>query len=185
MFAELEKLGSADVERRQQLTEKVIIELVRHSVAEEAYLYPAVRELTPGGDELADREIAEHAEAEETMKRLEDAVRAFFRMILDRLDDPKTPSRLCMLAAMSAEEVLADPDLRTRADEGITNLRTALQDRITADRDAGALSASLDPTMVAAIITTYVQGLWRVALVSYDRADFERQIEALLAGLGL
>ena len=72
MFAELEKLGAADVDRRRQLTEKVIIELVRHSVAEEAYLYPATRELIPGGDEIADREIAEHAEAEQTMKRIEE-----------------------------------------------------------------------------------------------------------------
>jgi hemerythrin superfamily protein len=71
MFTELEQLGTADVEQRQTLTEKVIIELVRHSVAEEAYLYPAVRDLLPDGDQLADRELAEHAQAEETMKQLE------------------------------------------------------------------------------------------------------------------
>jgi hemerythrin superfamily protein len=90
MFAELEKLGTADVERRQKLTEKVIIELVRHSVAEEAYLYPAVRELLPGGDELADHEIAEHAEAEETMKRLEEA-------------DPAGAEHLALLGQLMSE----------------------------------------------------------------------------------
>ncbi|GII94544.1 hemerythrin domain-containing protein [Sinosporangium siamense] len=72
MFAELERIGTGDLERRQKLTEKVIIELVRHSVAEEAYLYPAARELLPDGDEIADRELAEHAEAEKTMKHLEE-----------------------------------------------------------------------------------------------------------------
>ncbi|MDR8413773.1 hemerythrin domain-containing protein [Nonomuraea sp. 3-1Str] len=71
MFAELETMIGAIGERPQTLAEQVVIELVRHSVAEEAYLYPAVREHVPGGDELADKEIAEHAEAEETMKRLE------------------------------------------------------------------------------------------------------------------
>ncbi|WP_449063957.1 hemerythrin domain-containing protein [Planomonospora algeriensis] len=71
MFTELERLSPSDMERRRQLTEKVIIELVRHAVAEEAYLYPAVRRAVPGGDQLADRELAEHAEAEKTMKRLE------------------------------------------------------------------------------------------------------------------
>lgn len=71
MFTALEQLGESDTDRRRQLTEKVIIELVRHSVAEEVYLYPAVRELLPGGDQLADRELAEHAEAEQTMKQLE------------------------------------------------------------------------------------------------------------------
>jgi len=114
-----------------------------------------------------------------------EGIREFFRMILDCLDDPETPSRLCMLAAMSTEEVLAESDLRTRADEGITNLRAALRDRIAADGDVGALCASFDPTVAAGILTTYVQGLWRVALVSYNRAESERQIEALLAGLGL
>ncbi|MFI6789658.1 hemerythrin domain-containing protein [Nonomuraea sp. NPDC050383] len=71
VFAELETMIGAIGERPQTLAEQVVIELVRHSVAEEAYLYPAVREHVPGGDELADKEIAEHAEAEETMKRLE------------------------------------------------------------------------------------------------------------------
>ncbi|GAA3140397.1 hemerythrin domain-containing protein [Planomonospora alba] len=71
MFTELERLSRSETERRRVLTEKVITELVRHSVAEEAYLYPAVRDLVPGGDALADRELAEHAEAEETMKELE------------------------------------------------------------------------------------------------------------------
>ena len=35
--------------------------------------YPAVREVVPDGDEIADHEIEEHAEAERTMKRLESA----------------------------------------------------------------------------------------------------------------
>ncbi|MBN6051645.1 hemerythrin domain-containing protein [Nonomuraea sp. RK-328] len=71
MFAELETMVGAIDERPKTLAEQVVIELVRHSVAEEAYLYPAVRQFVEGGDELADREIGEHAEAEETMKRLE------------------------------------------------------------------------------------------------------------------
>ena len=50
---------------------KVITELVRHSVAEEMYLYPAARKAIPGGDQLADREIEEHAAAEQVMKDLE------------------------------------------------------------------------------------------------------------------
>ncbi|MGS2640207.1 hemerythrin domain-containing protein [Streptosporangium sp. LJ11] len=88
MFAELEKLrGTGDHERTRDVTEKVIIELVRHSVAEEAYVYPATRRFVPGGDALADREIAEHAEAEEVMKELEqtDTADARFDELLTRL----------------------------------------------------------------------------------------------------
>ncbi|MEV0381350.1 hemerythrin domain-containing protein [Nonomuraea sp. NPDC050643] len=73
MFARLERLAATggDAGEAGLLAEKVVIELVRHSVAEEEYLYPAVRKHVPGGDETADHEIQEHAEAEETMKRLE------------------------------------------------------------------------------------------------------------------
>ncbi|MEV4117896.1 hemerythrin domain-containing protein [Micromonospora sp. NPDC049645] len=58
-------------EHRRHLVDVVVAELVRHSVAEEAYVYPVAREVLPDGDEIADREVAEHADAERTMKELE------------------------------------------------------------------------------------------------------------------
>jgi len=73
MFAEIESLRGAatdsDRSRRKDLVEQVTIELVRHSVAEEAEVYPAVKEKVSA--EEAERAKQEHAEAEETMKRLE------------------------------------------------------------------------------------------------------------------
>ncbi|MFF5986904.1 hemerythrin domain-containing protein [Prauserella flavalba] len=71
VFAELED-GTADPKRRRELTDHVIAELVRHSVAEEQYMYPAARKHLENGDELADHEIEEHSEAELLMKQLED-----------------------------------------------------------------------------------------------------------------
>jgi hemerythrin superfamily protein len=56
---------------KRDLVEHVITELVRHSVAEEQYLYPTVRRVLPNGDQLADHELKEHAEAEEVMKAIE------------------------------------------------------------------------------------------------------------------
>ena len=70
MFAELES-GTGDAERRRRVADAVIAELVRHSVGEEEYLYPTARRALADGDAVADREIAEHAQAERTMKRLE------------------------------------------------------------------------------------------------------------------
>jgi len=70
MFTELETEGLS-AQRRSELRDKVITELVRHSVAEEMYLYPTTRKVLPGGDQLADREIEEHAAAERLMKDLE------------------------------------------------------------------------------------------------------------------
>jgi|SRR4051794_17891677 hemerythrin superfamily protein len=69
VFDEIE--GSADQRHRRELVEHVIVELVRHSVAEEQYLYPTARKVLPDGDELADHELEEHAEAEQVMKEIE------------------------------------------------------------------------------------------------------------------
>jgi hemerythrin superfamily protein len=71
IFGELESAG--DPRTQPELVEHVIAGLVRHSVAEEQYLYPAARDVLPDGDELADHELKEHAEAEEVMKAIEKA----------------------------------------------------------------------------------------------------------------
>jgi hemerythrin superfamily protein len=73
MFTELERLMAAgpdaDQERRRVVVDQVTIELVRHAVAEEVAVYPAVKDKVSA--EEAERAKREHAEAEETMKRLE------------------------------------------------------------------------------------------------------------------
>ncbi|MFL6052695.1 MAG: hemerythrin domain-containing protein, partial [Actinoallomurus sp.] len=71
MFRELS--DATDANERRRITDDITIELVRHSVAEESYLYPAVREHVPGGGRLADKEIADHAEIEQILKQLEEA----------------------------------------------------------------------------------------------------------------
>jgi hemerythrin superfamily protein len=71
LFTKLEGTSPNDGETRRELTDEVTIELVRHSVAEEMYLYPAARKYLPDGDEIADKEIAEHAAVEKTLKALE------------------------------------------------------------------------------------------------------------------
>lgn len=85
VFDEIE--ASGDARNRRELVEHVIAELVRHSVAEEQYLYPTARKALPDGDEVADHELAEHAEAEEVMKEIErtDAVGARFDELVTKL----------------------------------------------------------------------------------------------------
>ena len=73
MFQELESLRGAtgdDVKaRRKELADQVTIELVRHSVAEEVLVYPKVESRI--SKEEAEHAREEHAEAEETLHRLE------------------------------------------------------------------------------------------------------------------
>ncbi len=60
-----------DPERRRDLADTVISELVRHSVAEEMYVYPAMKEHLPDGAEAVQHDTDEHKELERTMKELE------------------------------------------------------------------------------------------------------------------
>jgi hypothetical protein len=47
------------------------------------------------------------------------------------------------------------------------------------------LPESFDTDVAAQVIVTYLQGLFRTIRVLHDREQVEKQIEALLTGLGL
>ncbi|MGY1804860.1 hemerythrin domain-containing protein [Blastococcus sp. SYSU D00922] len=73
IFGELEQLfgqtGPESLERKRALVDEVTIGLVKHSVAEETRVYPKVEKQLD--EQEAQHSKEEHAEAEETMKRLE------------------------------------------------------------------------------------------------------------------
>ena len=80
---------STDAEERRDLTDTVISELVRHSVAEEMYVYPAMKKYLPDGEQAVDHDVEEHKELEKTMKELEsvDAQSSDFTQLLGDLED--------------------------------------------------------------------------------------------------
>lgn len=89
LFGQIEA-AAGDAELVGDLIEQITIELVRHSVAEEQWLYPAVRERVDGGAEIADREIAEHGQAEQLLKdleRLEPADRDYWQKLVSLMTD--------------------------------------------------------------------------------------------------
>lgn len=63
--------GERDPQGRRDLADHMNAKHVRHSIAEEEHMYPAVREYLEHGDEVADHEIAEHIEVERLLKRVE------------------------------------------------------------------------------------------------------------------
>ncbi len=69
LFARFEQ--TTDPQQRKRVSEQAIIELVRHSVGEEAYVYPVARTVIPDGDSLVEHEISEHAAAEKMMNDLD------------------------------------------------------------------------------------------------------------------
>jgi len=56
---------------RRDLADTAISELVRHAVAEEMYVYPAMRKHLPDGDKAVEHDTEEHKELEQAMKDLE------------------------------------------------------------------------------------------------------------------
>lgn len=70
LFNSLDTLPPGDRQRRT-LADQVITALVKHSIAEEMYLYPTVRQHVTEGGALADKELQDHIRAERTMKDLE------------------------------------------------------------------------------------------------------------------
>lgn len=71
LFSQLESIEGSTGDQAQQLSEQVVMSLVQHSVAEEIYLYPTARENLRDGNQIADREVREHQEVEETLQQLE------------------------------------------------------------------------------------------------------------------
>ena len=69
MFAEYEQATSK--EQKETLRDRIIIELVRHSEAEEQAVYPLIRKSIDNGDQIIEHEIDEHSKAERIMKELD------------------------------------------------------------------------------------------------------------------
>src|SRR5690242_16380005 len=74
---------------RRDLTDTAISELVRHAVAEEMYVYPAMRKHLPDGDKAVEHDVEEHKQLERVMKELEglEVSSADFDATLRRLEE--------------------------------------------------------------------------------------------------
>jgi hypothetical protein len=62
---------SAEPAHRGKIADVVVATLSRHLSAEEQYLYPAVRAVVPGGEVIADRELAEDHDLLVTLKHFD------------------------------------------------------------------------------------------------------------------
>ncbi|WP_298461570.1 hemerythrin domain-containing protein [uncultured Cellulomonas sp.] len=65
--------GTPDAERRRDLADTVIAEVMRHAVAEEMFVYPAIAQHLPDGEQEVEEDKREHEEIVQLMKRLESA----------------------------------------------------------------------------------------------------------------
>jgi hemerythrin superfamily protein len=117
-LALLDRIAAAtDPDERRDLADTVIAEVVRHAVAEEMYVYPAMRRHLPDGERAVEHDIEEHKELERTMKELEHAdparpkfdelVRRMTEQLRHHARDEETEQFPKLRAAVPADE-LAD-----------------------------------------------------------------------------
>ncbi|GAA1139685.1 hemerythrin domain-containing protein [Nesterenkonia lutea] len=64
--------GTPDAEKRRDLADTLIAEVMRHSVAEEMIVYPTIEEHVPNGKDEVEHDKKEHDELVDLMKRMED-----------------------------------------------------------------------------------------------------------------
>ncbi|SFH27592.1 hemerythrin domain-containing protein [Modicisalibacter xianhensis] len=103
-----------DADQRRDLVETVIAEVMRHSVAEEMYVYPVMEKHLPNGKEEADHDRQEHDEIVQVMKKLEDA-------------DATDPQYMALVQEL-------DKQLRHHADDEESDQFPSLRKHLTQDQ---------------------------------------------------
>lgn len=108
--------STSDPSRRRDLADTVIAEVMRHAVAEEMYVYPAIEEHVSNGAEEVEHDKQEHDEIVQVMKQMEnvdpsdpnfmDLVRRFEALLRRHANDEESDQFPKLRAHLSAEKLL-------------------------------------------------------------------------------
>jgi hemerythrin superfamily protein len=101
---------------RRDLADTATAELVRHAVAEEMYVYPAMKKHLPNGEEAVNHDLDEHRQLEETLKELEgvdgsdprfsELLRTLDAVLADHITDEETKHFPQLRAALPPAELV-------------------------------------------------------------------------------
>jgi TetR/AcrR family transcriptional repressor of nem operon len=119
--------------------------------------------------------------AETSVKK---GIRAFFRIVLDELDNPKTP-RVCLLAQSLSSDVLEESGLSNYVTEQMARFEGFFAERLKMAKKSGELPHDFQAEVAAGIIVTYLQGFFRMLQALKNRDQMWHQVEVLLKSLGL
>jgi hemerythrin-like domain-containing protein len=108
--------GAADADQRRDLADTVIAEVMRHAVAEEMYVYPAMEKHLPNGVEEVEHDKKEHDELVQVMKKIEDVdasearfmelVREMERQLRHHVEDEETDQFPKLRTHIPAEDLV-------------------------------------------------------------------------------
>jgi TetR/AcrR family transcriptional regulator, transcriptional repressor for nem operon len=128
--------------------------------------------------------IRRRVEALTSDPSVRNGVRAFFRALLDELDNPRTP-RICLLAQSLSSEVMEESGLEGYVKEQMAGFEKVFTQQLRRASQSGELPPDFPAEATAEVIVTYVQGFFRVVRVLKNRKQMWQQIETLLKGLGV
>ncbi len=115
----------------RDIADQVIAMLIKHSVAEEMYVYPAMEQYLDDGTEQVEHDKQEHQELEELLKQLEGL----------QADDPEFPTCVARI-----QEVLAD-HVQDEESEQFPRMRAAIPTDTLVDlRDKVEMAEKVAPT---------------------------------------
>ena len=112
------------------------------------------------------------------------ALRAFFKGLIEDLDNPKKP-HVCLMARSLSSDVLDEAELGASVKSGMRLFEERISARLERAKSDGELPPSFQTEISAQIIFTFLQGYFRVVKVLKPREEMWRQIEVLLGRLGL
>jgi hemerythrin-like domain-containing protein len=108
--------GTAEADQRRGLADTVIAEVMRHAVAEEMFVYPAIEKHLPNGAEEVEHDKKEHDELVQVMKRMEDVdasgaqfmdlVREMERQLRHHIEDEEAEQFPKLRTHIPAEELV-------------------------------------------------------------------------------
>jgi hemerythrin superfamily protein len=108
--------GTVAPDQRRDLADTVIAEVMRHAVAEEMFVYPAIEKHLPNGAEEVAHDKAEHDELVQVMKKIEDVdaadaqfmdlVRELERQLRHHIEDEEADQFPQLRAHIPADELV-------------------------------------------------------------------------------
>lgn len=123
------------------------------------------------------------AQALESSPSIKEGLRAFFKVIFSELSDRGKP-HTCLMTNSLSYEVLEKADLKKYVSEEMRGFGSYLESKLKKAVQAGEIPRTVDPPTVANILITYIQGLFKVSLISTNIALLEKQTSTLLEALG-
>lgn len=111
-------------------------------------------------------------------------LKKYFEAVLAGFKDRNLPNG-CLMANSLSADVIAENDLRKYLAEGFEYFEKIFVDRFEKAKSQGELPKQFKSQLTAEFVVTFLQGLFRVSLVTKSPIQCKRQIQFFLENTGL